>query len=53
METTGSFGEEITAIQQSLASEIVPGIQAVIDDVAFGVGRFEDLPVTPFGLPGE
>jgi hypothetical protein len=53
IDTTGSFGEEITAIQSTLQQTIVPGIAAVIPDAAFGVGRFEDLPVAPFGLPGD
>ncbi|MCC6554240.1 MAG: hypothetical protein IT372_14665 [Polyangiaceae bacterium] len=53
MDTTGSFGEEIAAIQAALDQTIVPGITAVIPDAAFGVGRFEDLPVSPFGLPGD
>lgn len=53
MDTTGSFGEEIAAVQAALASEIVPGIAAVVDDAAFGVGRFEDMPLSPYGLPGD
>ena len=53
MDTTGSFGEEIAAVQAALNDTIVPGIAAVIPDAAFGVGRFEDLPVAPFGLPGD
>ena len=53
MDTTGSFGEEIAAIQAALDQTIVPGIAAVIDDTAFGVGRFEDMPVEPFGLSGD
>ena len=53
MDTTGSFGEEIAEIQAALDQTIVPGISAVIDDAAFGVGRFEDMPVQPFGLPGD
>jgi hypothetical protein len=53
MDTTGSFGEEIAAVQAALDQTIVPGVAAVIEDAAFGVGRFEDLPVKPFGLPGD
>ncbi len=53
MDTTGSFGEEIAEIQAALDQTIVPGISAIIDDTAFGVGRFEDMPVEPFGLPGD
>ena len=53
IDTTGSFGEEISAIQAALEQTIVPGVAAVIPDAAFGVGRFEDLPIAPFGLPGD
>ncbi len=53
VDTTGSFNEEIAAIRASLEETIVPGIADVIPDVAFGVGRFEDLPHEPFGLPGD
>ncbi len=53
VDTTGSFGQEITAIQSALESTIVPGVTAVIPNAAFGVGRFEDLPLEPFGLPGD
>jgi hypothetical protein len=53
MDTTGSFGEEIDAIQSALVQTIVPGIRNVIADAAFGVGRFEDMPHAPFGLEGD
>lgn len=53
IDTTGSFDQEIAAVQAALDQTIVPGIAAVIPDAAFGVGRFEDLPVAPFGLPGD
>lgn len=53
MDTTGSFGEEIAAVQDALEQIIVPGIAAVVPDAAFGVGRFEDMPIEPFGLPGD
>ncbi len=53
VDTTGSFGEEIAAIQAALDQTIVTGVRAVIPDAAFGVGRFEDMPLAPFGLPGD
>lgn len=53
VDTTGSFGEEIAAIQAALDQTIVAGVRAVIPDAAFGVGRFEDMPLAPFGLPGD
>lgn len=53
IDTTGSFGQEISAIQAALEQTIVPGVAGVISDAAFGVGRFEDLPIDPFGLAGD
>jgi hypothetical protein len=49
IDTTGSFGEEIDALQSSLSSDMVPSLRARVEDVAFGVGRFEDFPIAPFG----
>ncbi len=53
VDTTGSFGEEIAAIQDSIETLIVPGVGALIADAGFGVGRFEDFPRDPFGLPSD
>jgi hypothetical protein len=53
VDTTGSFGEEIAAIQDSIETTIVPAVSAVIPNPAFGVGRFEDFPLDPFGLAGD
>ncbi len=53
VDTTGSFGEEINAIQTALEDTIIPGVSAIIPDAAFGVGRFEDFPLDPFGLAGD
>ena len=53
VDTTGSFGEEISEIQNALTTTIIPGVAAVIPDAAFGVGRFEDFPLDPFGLAGD
>jgi len=53
VDTTGSFGEEIDAIRAAISTTIVPGVTAVIPNPAFGVGRFEDFPLDPFGLAGD
>ena len=53
VDTTSSFGEEIAALQADLSSRIVPAIEARVDDVAFGVSRFEDFPRNPFGEEGD
>jgi hypothetical protein len=49
MDTTGSMGGEIANLQSSLNSTIVPGIQAVLPNTQFGVGAFEDFPISPYG----
>lgn len=53
VDTTGSFDEEIDAIRTTIDTLIVPGVQAAIAMPAFGVGRFEDFPRDPFGLPTD
>jgi hypothetical protein len=53
VDTTGSFGEEIAAIQDSIQTTIIPGVTGVIPNAAFGVGRFEDFPLDPYGLAGD
>lgn len=49
IDTTGSFGDEIDTLQSDLRNVIVPALEARVDDVAFGVSRFEDFPIIPFG----
>lgn len=53
MDTTGSFQEEIDALQAALIGTVVAGAEAAIPDVAFGVGRFADFPLDPYGLAGD
>ncbi len=53
VDTTGSFGGEIAAIQNSIQTTIITGVGAIIPNPAFGVGRFEDFPLDPFGLAGD
>ena len=49
MDTTGSMGGEINNLKSDLSSVIIPNIATMITDVWFGVGRFDDYPVSPFG----
>lgn len=49
VDTTGSFGGEIDAMQDDLQDRIIPALEARVEDVAFGVNRFEDFPSAPFG----
>lgn len=49
MDTTGSMGGPIGNLQASLGGTVIPGIQASVPDTQFGVGAFEDFPISPFG----
>ncbi|MCB9628880.1 MAG: hypothetical protein H6725_16020 [Sandaracinaceae bacterium] len=49
VDTTGSFGAEIDAMQRDLEERLIPEIRARVADSAFGVSRFEDFPIHPFG----
>jgi hypothetical protein len=49
MDTTGSMAGEIANLQASLSNTIIPGVNGVIPDAAFGVASFEDFPIAPFG----
>lgn len=53
VDTTGSFGEEIDAIQSDLVGRIAPALRERVADVAFGVSRFEDFPADPWGGPDD
>ena len=49
IDTTGSFTEEIDTMQSDLDGRIVPALRRRVEDVAFGVSRFEDFPAEPWG----
>lgn len=53
VDTTGSMGIAINNVRSSLATTIVPAIQAAIVDVVMGVGDFRDFPVDPYGDSGD
>lgn len=61
MDTTGSMGGEINNLQADLTSGsfiagcpggVIGAIQCTIPDAWFGVGRFDDYPVSPYGDAG-
>jgi hypothetical protein len=52
MDTTASMGGEITNLKNSLTS-IVTQIASEIPSTAFGVSRYEDFPVSPYGSGGD
>jgi hypothetical protein len=49
MDTTGSMNGEINNLKSTISTVIVPGLQETVDDVRFGVGFFDDYPVSPYG----
>ena len=48
MDTTGSMGGTIDALQARL-STFITNVRGRIDDAAFGVARFDDFPISPYG----
>jgi len=52
MDTTASYGGEITNLQTALAT-LLSTVTTAIPDAHYGVGRVEDFPVSPFGDPGD
>ncbi|MBW2277247.1 MAG: VWA domain-containing protein [Deltaproteobacteria bacterium] len=49
MDTSGSMGTPITELQAAMTDTIVAGAAALIPDLWFGLGNFEDYPVSPHG----
>ena len=53
MDGTGSFGGEVGALQRSLESDVLPELEDRATEVAVGIARFQDFPVSPFGGPTD
>jgi hypothetical protein len=49
VDNTGSMGGEISTIQSSLQTVLIPGIQLQVANSEFGAAYFRDFPVSPFG----
>lgn len=49
MDTTGSMGGEIGNLRNALTGTIIPGIQTEVPNTQFGVGAFNDFPISPYG----
>ncbi|MEZ4338473.1 MAG: hypothetical protein R3B82_17775 [Sandaracinaceae bacterium] len=49
MDTTGSMYSEVGNVQTGMETTIIPGVQALIRDVWFGAGGFDDFPVGGHG----
>jgi hypothetical protein len=52
VDTTGSMGGEISAIESAINTTITPGIRAVVMDSDFGVGSMQDFPLDGYGEDG-
>ncbi|MEI8255799.1 MAG: pre-peptidase C-terminal domain-containing protein, partial [Deltaproteobacteria bacterium] len=61
LDTTGSMGGSLSNLQIGLTSGtyvtgcpggIIGGVRCIIPDAWFGVGRFDDFAVSPYGQPG-
>jgi len=53
MDTTASMEGAITNLQEAMATEIVPDIQALVPDTQFGAGAFQDFPIAPYGYSAQ
>ncbi len=53
VDTTGSMGGELAQLQAGLTSTIIPNVRARISDAWFGVGGYEDYPLSPWGGTGD
>ncbi|MBN2529252.1 MAG: hypothetical protein JXR76_22885 [Deltaproteobacteria bacterium] len=49
MDTTGSMYDEIDRLKTDLQDIIIPGVQNSFSNARFGVGKFEDYPLSPYG----
>jgi hypothetical protein len=50
MDTTASFDGEISQLQRTLTSSVLPQLRARIASLSVGVSSFEDMPFSPFGI---
>lgn len=53
VDTTSSMRFAIDELQLALKSNVIDRLRARVKDVAFGVSRYADFPVAPFGFPGS
>ncbi|MFO0628726.1 MAG: hypothetical protein U0325_24335 [Polyangiales bacterium] len=50
VDTTGSFSGEIANLKSSLGNFVIPRLRERAADLALGVSRFADFPLSPFGF---
>lgn len=49
VDTTGSFNGEIDNLKTTIGSVVIPQLRSRVSDLAMGVSRFADFPISPFG----
>ena len=52
IDTRASIGAEINRLQEDLEEVVIAQLRERVPDVSFGVSRFEDFPLAPYGSPG-
>jgi len=52
MDTTGSMGGEISALESAINTVVTPGIRMQVTDSQFGVGSMQDFPLDGHGTAG-
>lgn len=53
LDTTGSMGEELTALRSAITDTIAPAASEAFSDVGFGISTFEDFPCDGYGNTGD
>jgi hypothetical protein len=53
VDTTSSMRFAIDELQFALKSNLIDRVRARVADVAFGVSRYADFPLLPYGYPGS
>lgn len=53
VDTTQSFDGEISQLQRTLTSSVLPQLRARVTSLSVGVSSFQDMPFAPFGLPSD
>lgn len=53
LDTSASMTAERAAFRDSVLGIIIPGVRAAIPDSWFGLGRFSDFPLAPYGASGD
>ncbi len=53
IDTTASFDGEISQLQRTLTSSVIPQLRFRIESLSLGVSAFQDMPLDPFGTGSD